>query len=124
MKILFTLLCVDANQKMYFEASRALVGEILEKTQSDILLNTNSIELLNDFKSNSRIIVRDNISNTNSILRYGDQNSGEFNYNLKYFAFQDIPIKYDALVYLDCDIKLEQWTEDSEELIRKTITDH
>jgi hypothetical protein len=124
MKIIFTLLCVDANQKMYLEASRALVSEILEKTKSDILLSTNSVDLLNIFNNHNRVIVRDNISQTNSILRYGDQNGGEFNYNLKHFAFQDIPETYDAIVYLDCDIKLEQWTEASEDLIRKTITDH
>ena len=124
MKILFTLLCIDANQKMYLEASKALISEILEKTKSDILLSTNSIDLLNYFNNHNRVIARDNISQTNSILKYGDQNGGEFNYNLKHFAFQDIPEIYDAIVYLDCDIKLSQWTEASEELIRKTVTDH
>jgi hypothetical protein len=105
---------------MYLEASKTLIGEILEKTKSDILLSTNSVDLLNDFNNHNRIIARDNISQTNSILKYG----GEFNYNLKHFAFQDIPELYDAIVYIDCDIKLEQWTEASEELIKKTITDH
>ena len=120
MKILFTLLCIDANHRMYIDACRSLISEILTKTNHDILLSTNDLESFRDLITNERLRVRDNISGTNSILKYG----GEFNYNLKYFAFQDIPEAYDVIVYLDCDIKLEQWTEASEELIRKTITDH
>lgn len=124
MKIVFTLLCVDANQKMYIEASKKLINEILEKTQSDVLFSTNSIDLLNNFNNHHRVTARDNISFTNSCLRYGDKTSGEFNYNLKHFAFQNIPKTYDAIIYLDCDIKLNKWTQDSEDLVHKTITNH
>ena len=124
MKILFTLLCVDANQKMYLGASQKLISEILEKTKGDILLSTNFVDLLDDFNAHKRVMVRDNISFTNSTLKYRDKIDGEFNYNLKHFAFQDIPETYDAIVYLDCDIKLDKWTEESEELIQKTITNY
>lgn len=124
MKILFTLLCVDANQKMYIGAASRLISEILEKTPHDILLSTNSIGLLDTVKFNNRIKARDNISNTNSILRYNDSVSGEFNYNLKHFAFQDVPQDYDALIYLDCDIKLEKWTAEAEDLIKRTIDNY
>lgn len=120
MKILFTLLCIDANHSMYIDACRSLINEILEKTNHDILLSTNSIKSFQDLLSNTRIIIRDNISNTNNVLKYG----GQFNYNLKYLAFQDIPENYDAIIYLDCDIKLENWTSASEELIYNTISSY
>lgn len=124
MKILFTLLCIDANQKMYIDASKSLINEILSKTESDILVSTNSDDLLHSCANNSRILARDNISNTNSILRYNDVSNGEFNYNLKHFAFQDIPEHYDAIIYLDCDIKLEKWTTEAQNLIQKTIDNY
>jgi hypothetical protein len=117
MKILFTLLCINADHAMYVDAAYRLMNEILEKTSHDILISTNSTQLLDSVKTNNRIISRDNISNTNSVLRYG----GEFNYNLKHFAFQDMPLNYDVIIYLDCDIKLEKWTIESENLIKKTI---
>lgn len=120
MKIVFIVLCIDANHSMYIDACRSLIAEILEKTNHDILLSTNSVDNFQDLGSNTRITIRDNISNTNNILRYGS----EFNYNLKYLAFQDIPKHYDAIIYLDCDIKLEHWTNEAEELIAKTIKDY
>jgi hypothetical protein len=120
MKILFTLLCIDANNSMYSDAARRLVNEILNNTQHDILLSTNSNQLLTEFSTNNRVIVRDNISNTNSTLMYG----GEFNYNLKYHAFQDIPNKYDIIIYLDCDIKLDGWNANSDNYIKDIFNDY
>ena len=120
MKILFTLLCIDSNNSMYSDAARRLVYEILNNTSHDVLLSTNSSNLLDEFSNKNRIIVRDNISNTNSTIMYG----GEFNYNLKYHAFQDIPIDYDVLIYLDCDIKLDGWTKYSDEYIENTFTEY
>jgi hypothetical protein len=118
MKILFTLLCIDSNNSMYSDAARRLVHEILNNTSHDILLSTNSSNLLDEFSNNNRIIVRNNISNTNSIIMYG----GEFNYNLKYHAFQDIPTDYDIIIYLDCDIKLDGWNNSSDKYIINTFT--
>lgn len=120
MKILFTLLCIDTNHHMYIDACRSLINEILEKTSHNILLSTNSINSFRDLNNNSRIYIRDNISETTNILKYG----GEFNYNLKYLAFKNIPTNYDAIIYLDCDIKLDNWTDESEELIYKTISQY
>jgi hypothetical protein len=120
MKILFTLLCIDSSNSMYSDAARRLVHEILDNTSHDILLSTNSSNLLDEFSNNNRIIVRDNISNTDSIIMYG----GEFNYNLKYHAFQDIPTEYDILIYLDCDIKFDGWTDYSDKYIENIFTEY
>jgi hypothetical protein len=120
MKILFTLLCIDANNSMYSDAARRLINEILNNTQHDILLSSNSSQLLTEFSTHNRVTVRDNISNTNSTLMYG----GEFNYNLKYHAFQDIPKNYDVIIYLDCDIKLDGWNANSDEYIKNIFNDY
>lgn len=112
MKILFTLLSIEHGQKLYLEAAKKLVVEILEQTDSDILLSTNNINFFEDISDN-RLTIRNNISE-NQILMY---QGGEFNYNTKHFAFKDIPESYDIIVYLDCDIKLEGWTEMSKQKI-------
>jgi hypothetical protein len=112
MKILFTLLSIDVGQTLYLEAAKRLTQEILEQTDSDILISTNNTEFFSD-ASQDRVTVRNNIPQ-NQILKY---QGGEFNYNTKHFAFKDIPESYDVIVYLDCDIKLEGWTEQSKQKI-------
>lgn len=121
MKILFTLLCINTGSEMYISACRSLINEILTKTNNyDILLSTNMPEAFIDLTSNDRLKIRDNISNKNNIFKYNN----EFNYNLKYLCFEDIPTEYDSIIYLDCDIKLSHWTEESEKLVLKTISDY
>lgn len=112
MKILFTLLSIDVGQTLYLEAAKRLTQEILEQTDSDILISTNNTEFFSD-ASQDRVTVRNNIPQ-NQILKY---QGGEFNYNTKHFAFKDIPESYDVIVYLDCDIKLDGWTEQSKQKI-------
>lgn len=118
MKILFTLLSIDCGNKMYLEAAKKLINEILIQTNHDILLSTNNLVFFNDINS-KRFFLRNNIDE-NSIFNYGV----EFNYNLKYHAFKDIPSDYDVLIYLDCDIKLEGWSQESENFIENMILEN
>jgi hypothetical protein len=116
MKILFTLLAIDAGREMYLQAAKRLTTEILQQTSHDVLLSTNNILYFKDVKE-SRFIVRDNILNS-SLFKYAT----DFNYNLKHHAFLDIPTNYDFLIYLDCDIKLSKWTHLSEEFMETTMS--
>jgi hypothetical protein len=116
MKILFTILSIEDDAKMYLTSAKTLTQEILNQTNHDVLISTNNIEFFSDIQSN-RVIVRDNILK-NSTLRYNN----EFNYNLKHFAFENLPDGYDCLIYLDCDIKLDGWNNNSESYINSLIT--
>jgi hypothetical protein len=115
MKILFTLLSIEDNTEMYLASAKRLTQEILNQTNHDILISTNNVEFFSDIQ-NSRVIVRDNILKE-STLKY----NGEFNYNLKHFAFENLPDGYDCLIYLDCDIKLDGWNSNSESYIQTLI---
>ena len=116
MKILFTILSIEDDAKMYLTAAKTLTQEILNQTNHDVLISTNNIDFFSDIQSN-RVIVRDNILK-DSILKYNN----EFNYNLKHFAFEGLPDGYDCLIYLDCDIKLEGWNTNSELHINDLIS--
>lgn len=118
MKILFTLLSIDCGNPMYLTASKNLINEILSQTNSDILLSTNNVEFFNDL-TDSRITIRNNIDESCK-LRMGS----EFNYNSKYHAFKDIPEEYDFIIYLDCDIKLEGWSEESINFLENIFGNH
>jgi hypothetical protein len=111
MKILFTILSIEDDVKMYLTSAKTLTQEILNQTNHDVLISTNNVEFFSDIQSN-RVIIRNNILK-DSKLRYGS----EFNYNLKHFAFENLPEGYDCLIYLDCDIKLEGWNNNSESYI-------
>lgn len=115
MKTLFTLLSIDCGNKLYLQSAARLVTELLAQTRHDVLLSTNNTDFFNNIKS-ERLIVRNNIDEL-SIFKYGS----EFNYNLKYHAFQDISPDYDIIIYLDCDVKLDKWTEKSDEFINRTF---
>jgi hypothetical protein len=118
MKILFTLLSIDSGNAMYLQSAKRLVNEILNQTKHDVLLSTNNTDFFEDITSEN-FILRNNID-SNSIFKYGS----EFNYNLKYFAFEDISEKYDVILYLDCDIKLETWTDESDNLINSLMNQY
>lgn len=108
MKILFTTLSIETNNGNYLKSCKLLAEEIINKTSHDIIISTNNVRFFKDLPNNG-CIVRDNIE-LSSTLRYG----GEFNYNLKHHAFIDIPKNYDYIVYIDCDIKLKEWSEKSD----------
>jgi len=92
MKILFTILSIEDDAKMYLTSTKTLTQEILNQTNHDILISTNNVDFFSDIQSN-RVIVRDNILK-NSTLRY----TNEFNYNLKHFAFENLPTDYDCII--------------------------
>ncbi len=111
MKILFTILSIDSGNVMYLQSAKRLVNEILDQTKHDVLVSTNNLNFFEDISSN-RFFIRNNID-TSCVLKYGS----EFNYNLKYNAFDNIPIDYDIIIYLDCDIKLDGWNSNSDDHI-------
>jgi hypothetical protein len=118
-KILFTILSIEVNEnQMYLNAAKKLANEILMQTKHDVLISTNNINFFNDIKSN-RVKIRNNI-NKNLILSYG----GEFNYNLKHNAIKNIPKKYDYIIYLDCDIKLDGWNELSDDFFETKFSEY
>ena len=107
-KILFTLISIDTGHIFYLEAAKRLINEILNQTKHDIMISTNNVEFFSDINS-SRCVIRNNIKK-DSVFEYGS----EFNYNLKHHAFLNIPKKYEYIIYLDCDIKLNSWKMESD----------
>jgi hypothetical protein len=118
MKILFTILSIESDTQMYLKSAKNLTQEILNQTNHDILISTNNVDFFSDIK-NDRVIIRDNIAK-DSILKY----NSEFNYNLKHFAFENLPTEYDCLIYLDCDIKLGGWDNNSELYINNIMDNY
>lgn len=118
MKILFTLLSIEAGTSLYLNAAKKLTLEILQQTTHDVLITTNNIEHFADIQS-ERCIIRNNIG-CNNILRY----EAEFNFNLKYHAFLDIPSNYDFVIYLDCDIKMSNWSSNSEHFMNSIMNEY
>lgn len=118
MKLLFTLLSIDLGDKFYLESAKRLITELLEKTTHDILLSTNNTEFFDEIKD-ERFSVRNNIGSENR-FKY----ELEFNYNLKYLTFEDLPKDYDYIVYLDCDIKLIKWDQESENFFNETVANY
>jgi hypothetical protein len=110
MKILFTFLSISTENDFYLNASKNLVNEILSNSSHDILLTTNNVEYFDEI-NNPRFSVRNNVPE-NSMFTY--KNGGEFNYNLKYLAFKDLPNDYDVIFYVDGDIKSNFWNDFSE----------
>jgi hypothetical protein len=114
MRILFTILSIADNREMYLSAAKNLINELLSNTLHDVLLTTNKVEFFDDIKT-ERFIVRNNVPE-DSILQY--KGGTEFNYNLKYLAFKDLPKEYDVIFYIDGDIKNMFWNEESENRMR------
>lgn len=119
MKILFTLLSLTHNSNtMYLNACKQLTNEILSQTNHDVLISTNNVEFFSELPKD-RVFVRNNLR-PNSTITY----NSEFNYNLKHHAFIDIPTNYDCLIYLDCDVKLNGWNENSEKLLSDIVNNY
>lgn len=116
MNIVFTILSISTNNDMYIRSAKKLISEILAQTDYDVILSTNKPDAFSEI-SMSRTCIRNNISE-DSMLNIGN----EFNYNLKHFAFKDIPTSYDYIIYLDCDIKLSSWTKNSDEFMMSTMS--
>ena len=115
MKILFTLLSIKCDNNDYLESAKKLINEILIQTTHDVLLTTNDLNYFSDI-NNKRFIIRDNIKKDEKLKFEYD-----FNYNLKHYAFKNIPVTYDFIIYLDCDIKLDGWTLKSEKILEEIM---
>jgi len=115
MRGVFTLLSVNCGNPMYLDATSNLIDEILNRTDFDIILTTNEVIYFSN-KINNRVIIRE-INDSSLILKY----SAGFNYNLKFLSFQNIPEKYDYIIYLDGDIKLKGWRQESINLIERLL---
>lgn len=116
MKILFTILSIGINDNAYIYSAIKLSQEILSQTHHDLIISTNKPELFNDIL-NDRLTIRNNIDNS-SVYKL----KNEFNYNLKHFAFRNIPTSYDYIIYLDCDIKLNLWSSSSDIFMTDTMS--
>jgi len=117
MKKVFVLLSIDCGSGLYLQAAKNLTLEILGQTAHDIILSTNKPNYFTDI-ANDRLTVRNNIPEGITL-----QYINEFNYNLKHYAFEDIPEKYELIVYLDCDIKLKGWTAKSDIYLDQLMND-
>jgi hypothetical protein len=116
--VVFTLLAIETTNNFYLNACKRLASEILSQTQHDVIITTNNVNFFSDLNS-ERCIIRNNIK-SDSILKYGF----EFNYNLKHHCFLEIPEKYQFIIYLDCDIKLDSWSKESDDFINKTMINY
>ena len=115
MKGVFTLLSINCGHPMYLEATSNLIDEIIIQTNLDIILTTNE-PIFFSKKINNRLIIRDVEDNT-LVFKY----DMGFNYNMKFLCFKNIPNHYDYIIYLDGDIKLENWGNNSIELIENLL---
>lgn len=104
MKNLFTLLSIGQTYTKY---SLKLVKNLLDKTPHDIRISTNCPEYYSGI-SPRRICVND----ISEKLKFNNIGLGGFNYNLKFYAFENIPTTYDSIFYLDCDQEVVQWDDD------------
>ena len=117
MKILFTILSISTGNDFYLNASKKLINELLTNSNHDILLTTNNVEYFDDVKNN-RFIIRNNVPDSSIFLYRG---GAEFNYNIKYLAFKDLPEGYDVVFYIDGDIKNQFWNQVSEDRIHSLM---
>jgi hypothetical protein len=111
MKILFTILSIKTSNTYYLGYAYKLINELLRNTPHDILLTTNNLDYFQNIK-NKRVLLR-NIVPNDVLLEI----NGEFNYNLKYLCFKNIPKNYDVIFYLDCDIKNTFWNSESDNIV-------
>ena len=50
MKILFTILSIEDDAKMYLTSAKTLTQEILNQTNHDVLISTNNVDFFLTFK--------------------------------------------------------------------------
>lgn len=117
MRVLFTFLSITTGGNDYLISSKNLAKELLNNTPHDVLLTTNNIDFFQNIK-NDRFFIRNNIPD-DVIFTY--RGGSEFNYNLKYLAFKNLPDNYDIIFYLDCDIKNVFWNQNSDEKLKSLM---
>jgi hypothetical protein len=100
MKTLFTILAIGKTYAIY---SIQLINDILTKTNHDVFISTDCPEY---FSLNERVIIKHI-----DLDKDKNKKNNSFNYNLKYYCFENLPEKYDIIIYLDCDTKLTLWND-------------
>jgi len=113
--ILFTLLSIGEK---YSKSSQRLIEELLSNTSYDILVSTDNVEYFPNYPK--RVTIRQNIEKEAKLLYSGV----EFNYNLKFHAFENIPEGYDIILYLDCDIKNNFWSKEGDSKLKTSFSNH
>lgn len=114
MKTLITLLSIGEK---YSNSCKLLIDQLLQNTPYDILISTDDISFFPIYPE--RVTVRNNMED-GILLNYYT----EFNYNLKFHAFKDLPEGYEIVLYLDCDIKNNFWDQKSTELIENILSNY
>lgn len=119
MKILFSVVSFKTGpgfKNNYLEATKKLAKNIIEKTPHDLLITTNEKEYFSDLNP-QRVFIRDNIDSNLQLFV-----NNEFNYNSKYEAFVNLPKDYDIIFYLDGDIEIKFWNEESDLYIQNVFS--
>jgi len=97
-KILFTLLCLGEEYAVY---CNNFINNLLDVTPYNIRVTTNVPE---KFTQSERLLVRDvDCSSYKLSIR------NQFNYNLKFLAFENIDPCYEYVFYFDCDQRVDHF---------------
>jgi len=101
--ILISTICfINRNKpgaEIYATFNNRLIDDVMNKTPFDIMITTNEIE---HFKE-KKLIFGDRIILREEKLENHRLTVAVFNQLLKFFSIKDIDIKYDWVLYLDCD---------------------
>ena len=103
MNILVSTICFVNRQKpgaeIYSTFAQRLIEDVMQKTPYDIMITTNEPEHFLNQKEiyGDRVIIRTELLETHRLT------VGVFNQLLKFYSIKDIDLKYDWVLYLDCD---------------------
>jgi hypothetical protein len=103
MNILVSTICFVNRQKpgaeIYATFAQRLIEDVMKKTPYDIMITTNEPEHFLNQKEiyGDRVIIRTELLETHRLT------VGVFNQLLKFYSIKDIDLKYDWVLYLDCD---------------------
>jgi hypothetical protein len=103
MNILVSTICFVNRQKpgaeIYATFAQRLIEDVMKKTPYDIMVTTNEPEHFLNQKEiyGDRVIIRTELLETHRLT------VGVFNQLLKFYSIKDIDLKYDWVLYLDCD---------------------
>ena len=113
MNILVSTICfVNRNKpgaEIYATFAQRLIEDVMKKTPYDIMITTNEPEHFTNQKEiyGDRVIIRTELLENHRLT------VGVFNQLLKFYSIKDIDLKYDWVMYLDCDAGIgDTWNLD------------
>lgn len=113
MNILVSTICFVNRAKqgaeIYATFAQRLVEDVMNKTPYDIMITTNESEHFLKQKEiyGDRVIIRTELLENHRLT------VGVFNQLLKFYSIKDIDLKYDWVLYLDCDAGIgDTWNID------------